>query len=310
MTQDEFDLKLDEAEQKAKAAGKKVFSFLPSILLLFVAIALTSIASLFQYNFDLSKIVLMDLIVFASLRIIVMFLSKYVGADMRYQRDVSDEDVTFAQKNFMDLSKNLDRGEFEKWIKTENRSSKISAYRESISKKLEKINAKRRKLEFRNSRKPKTKWNKKLLALEEKAITLKYQCTDEYIVENISHIKVKYQHMHATDFLSPNEYSVKVERYGMSEHAENIKEITKGVPLALMIIVVGAMVTFDVSKGTVNAMSMLIDLGSILFYFLQGWSVVGRKTIALLITVYECRRSVIERFNELNRTAKITHENP
>jgi hypothetical protein len=308
MTKEEFDLKMEEAEIKAKTAGKKAISFLPSILLILVAVALTSIASLFQYNFDLSEIILMDLIVFSTLRITVMFLSKYVGADMRYQRDVSDEDVAFAQKNFMDLSRALDRGEFDKWIKNENRDAKISAYREKIAKKLEKTNVKRRKIEFRNARKPKQKWQKKLISLEEKESDLKYRQSDEYIVENIAHIKVKYQHLHATDFLSPNEYSVKVERYGMSENLENIKEITKGIPFALMIIVLGAMVTFDVSKGTINAMSMLIDLGSILFYFLQGWSVVGRKTIALLITVYECRLGVIERFRLHQKNAKIIPE--
>ena len=296
MTQDEFDLKIDEAEKNVKAVGRKAFSLLPSVLLLGVSVALTSIASLFQYNFDLSEIIVSDLIVFASMRIIVMFLSKYVGADMRYQRDVVDEDVTFAQKNFMGLSKKIERGDFEKWVKRENRAAKVAAYRLKLTRKLEKVHEKRRKVEFRNARKPKKKWNKKLISIEEKENSLKFRMSDEYIADNIAHIKVRYQHLHSTDFLSPNEFSVKRERYGMSEQTENIKEITKGLPLALFVIVFGAMVTFDVSKGTINAMSVLVDLGSILFYFLQGWSVVGRKTIALLITVYECRRAVIERY--------------
>lgn len=296
MTQEEFDLRLDEAEQKAKVAGKKAFSFIPSLLLLLVVVSLTSISALFHINFDLKEIIVLDLVVYSGLRIIVMVLSKYVGADMRFQRDSVEDDVKRVQSEFLEESRKLPRGDFEKWVEKENRTAKVNAYRDSISSALEKKLSKRRRLLFSLEKSDKRSIRKKLIKIDAHVEDLQYRLSDEYIVKNICHEKVKYTHMNATDFLTPKEYSVKIERYGMSAHDENMKAIAKGIPSALLFVVIGAMLSFDVVRGNFNAMSALFDVATILFNLLQGWSVVGRKTVAMMIAVYEGRKGVISRF--------------
>ena len=310
MTKEEFEFQLEEAERTVKETGKKFFTFLPSVMLLLVAVSLTSIAAIFRFDFNLSDVILADLIIYAALRIIVMVLTKYVGADMRYQREVVEKDVTDAQEGFLKLSKKVDHGKFEKWIRIENRVAKIEAYKTKISKKIEKEESKLRILGLSYSRKPKSKTQKKMDSIKEKIEDLRRRISDSYISENISHIKVKYLQMKTTDFLSPKEFSVKIERYGMSEHEENIKSIVKGIPSALLFVVLSAMLSFDVVRGNFNAMSALFDLATILFYFLQGWSVVGRRTVALLISVYEGRKSVLSRFLDENESKEIPEKSP
>ncbi len=58
-----------------------------------------------------------------------------------------------------------------------------------------------------------------------------------------------------------------------------------------------SVVSTSVIFGTINAMSLLIDLFVVIMNFTIGWSSIGEKTAAAVIHTYIRRISVISRYN-------------
>ena len=135
-----------------------------------------------------------------------------------------------------------------------------------------------------------------LQKLEHKKEDVEAINTDEFIRQHILDVKVKYNALHVSDFLTPSEFlSGKDEKYHMSEAVENVSEIAKFIPTTIFITILFSLVGTSYHFGTLSVVSLVFDVFSTAFNFSTGWFYVGRRTVATQIFVFRSRKAVIDR---------------
>lgn len=297
----EFDIDLEEdyIEKTRKAVKKRkgFLSFLPTVAMVILLFAVSSVSSFLQFSFTLQEVVWSSLIITIGLRLIMLLAAQWIGADGRYQVDQKSNDVKKAKDDYNEASGKIDITAFDRWVYMENIRRKTEAYQSKNNKKIAsleiKINRLKRKIMFS----PKRKMKKALQELMRKKEDIEAVNSDEFVRQHILDLHVRYKALHASDFLTPSEFlSEKTEKYHMSEAVENVTEIVKFMPITVFITVWFTLVGTSYYWGTLSAVSVVFDTFSTALHFSTGWFYVGRRTVATLIFVFRSRKAVIERY--------------
>lgn len=296
----EFDVDLEEDYiQKTRKAIKKrkdVLSFLPTVVMLILLFAVSSVSSLLQFSFSIQDVVWPSLILTIGLRLTMLLSAQWIGSDGKYHIDQKSPEVQKAREQYIEASEKINVTDFDRWIYLENIRRKTEAYQGKNNKKIAdldiKINRIKRKLMF----KPSERLKKRLAKLTEKREDIEAVNSDEFVRRHILDLRVRYKQLRASDFLTPSEFlSEKTEKYHMSEAAENISEIVKFMPVTIFITVWFALVGTSYYWGTLSVVSIVFDTFATALHFSTGWYYVGRRTVATLIFVFRSRKAVIER---------------
>lgn len=296
----EFDVDLEEdyIQQTRKAIKKRrdVLSFIPTVVMLILLFAVSSVSSLLQFSFSLQEVVWPSLILTIGLRLTMLLSAQWIGSDGKYHVDQKSTDVVKAREQYIEASEKINVTEFDRWIYLENIRRKTEAYQGKNNKKIAdldiKINRIKRKLMF----KPSERLRARLAKLTEKREDIEAVNSDEFVRRHILDLRVKYKQLRASDFLTPSEFlSEKTEKYHMSEAAENISEIVKFMPITIFITVWFALVGMSYYWGTLSVVSIVFDTFATALHFSTGWYYVGRRTVATLIFVFRSRKAVIDR---------------
>jgi hypothetical protein len=129
--------------------------------------------------------------------------------------------------------------------------------------------------------------------------------SDEYIDKNIAYIKVKYKKVKSHYFLSPSEdYIDDAVRYRVDFSKENTKEIAKSLPLTVALVFFSSLLAYDAIMGIVNAVSILFDIGNMIFNFIIGWVTVGKKIASRMMNAYINRQNFIMKFKAYEKETK------
>lgn len=294
----EIDLEEDYIEQTRRAVKKRkdVLSFLPTVIMVILLFAVSSVSSLLQFSFVLQEVVWSSLIITIGLRLTMLLSAQWIGADGRYQVDQKSEDVKKAREEYTDSSSKIDIAKFDRWVYMENIRRKTEAYQSENNKKIAaldiKINRIKRKMMF----KPTEKLRARMQRLIQKKEDIEAVNSEEFVRQHILDLRVRYTPLHASDFLTPSEFlSEKTEKYHMSEAAENVSEIAKFMPVTIFITVWFALVGTSYYWGQLSVVSVVFDTFATALHFSTGWFYVGRRTVATLIFVFRSRKAVIDR---------------
>ena len=280
---------------------KKILAYLPSLILFIILIAMSGLGTLIQFNFDIQQIVWETFIVGFSLRFLSIAMSRYVGADTCYNLERVKSYVQEPKERFVKLSRAIDYGTFEEWIDGENLLTKIRIYKEKKIKKINRIKRSIRKFTTKNRLKHKDKYGAKINRLNEKKSFLESELTEENINENISYLRIRFRRLKAKDFETESEVANTAKKtYSINAPFETVKGITKGLPLMFFVSLFGSMLTYNITMGSINAMSCLYDIAMIIFNATGGYVVLGKKNVQKLIGVYNDRTEVLSRY--INQT--------
>ncbi len=280
-----------------------VMTYLPSAILTIILIALSGLGTLLQFNFELKSIVWSTFIISLGLRLISIFLSKYVGSNIYYNKALYSDEVQDVKNEFVKAGKSLDKAEFEMYVNKYNLEAKKKAYCVKIRSKIIKNSTIVKKLKHEIELDYSTKKEKQIKKREKIVAELETLCEVDYIDKNIAYIKVKYQKLKTCYFLSPVEDTeTKYIQYNVSFSKENAKEIVKTLPLTAMLVFFGTLIGYDVSMGTANIVSVFYDIGNMVFNFIMGWFVVGKKVVSRTINAYINRLTFIAGYNSKNES--------
>jgi hypothetical protein len=311
----EVDLEEDYIEQTRKAVKKRkdVLSFLPTVGMIILLFAVSSISSLLQFSFSFQEVVWSSLIITLGLRMAMLLSGQWIGADGRYQVDQKSEDVKKAKSEYMEASEKLDIPTFDRWIYRENIRRKTEAYQTKNNRKIAaldiKINRIKRKMMFT----PTEKLRAKMHRLSQKKENIEAVNSDDFVRQHILDLRVKYKPLHASDFLTPSEFlSGKTEKYHMSEAAENVAEIAKFLPMTIFVTLWFSIVGTSYYFGSLSVVSVVMDTFATALHVSTGWYYVGRRTVSTEIFIFRSRKAMIERhLSEVapDKAIKETQEN-
>lgn len=276
---------------------KKILGYLPSVVFFIILIVMSGIGTLIQFNFDIQQIVWATFIVGFSLRFLLNAMSRYIGADTCYNLERVKPYVQEPKDRFIKLSRAIDYGTFEEWIDGENLLTKIQIYKEKITKKINRIKRSIRQVTTKNRLKHNDKYDVKLNKLNEKKTFLESEITEENINENISYLRIRFRRLKAKDFETESEIANTTKKtYSINASLETVKGITKGLPLMFFVSLFGSMLTYNITMGSINAMSCLYDIAMIIFNATIGYVALGKKNIQRLIGVYNDRSEVLSKY--------------
>ena len=196
--------------------------------------------------------------------------------------------------NFIESGKDIDRDTFETYIIAYNLEQKKRAYKVKKGSKIQKLQNKIKTLYFKNELDCREGRLKKIERLTKKVASLSALITDEYIDKNISYIKVRYNKVRSYYFLSPSEdYIDNSVRYSVNFSKESTKEIIKSLPLTVALVFFSSLLAYDAVMGSINAVSILFDIGNMIFNFILGWVIVGKRTASKMMNAYINRQTFL-----------------
>ncbi len=277
--------------------------YLPSVCLTIVLVILSGLGTIVQYSFDFKNIVWSTFIVSLSLRLVTIFSAKYVGSNLFYNKEMHSENVVKIKTELSDVGKDIDKSDLDKYVNTYNFESKKKAYKTKIRSKIAKREQKVNKLKFKNELLYKKRREKLISRHNKKIEELKAISSDEYVEKNIRYIKVKYKKVRPCYFFSFTENnSVKDRYYNVNVSTETSKEIIKSLPLTIFITILGSTMVFSATTGTLNLLSFFYDLTMIMFNFVLGWFVVGKKVLSATISAYINRIIFLKEYKNKNES--------
>ncbi len=286
---DNFKGKMEDANGSVK---KSLLNVVPSAILILILIATSTIGSLFQFNFDLKTVAIIPLIIGVCLRLIVNVATKYVGADLRYQNALYSEDVLNARKDFITEAKDVDKSRVKELVSDLNLKNKKEAYKARMSYKIGKLLSKKDDLFYSQTLRFSKSREKKIGKLEAKITKLQAQATNDYINNYIQYVNIKYVKLDYTYFLTPTERAESSENpYIINAPGENLKNISKTLPLTIILSLFSSLIGFNVVIGKVSVISILYDVANTIINFIIGW-MSGRHAIDRTIEAY-LKRTVI-----------------
>ena len=280
---------------------KKFLRYIPSAVFFIILIVMSGIGTLIQFNFDIKQIVWVAFLISFILRFALNAMSRYIGSDVCYNIEKEKIYVQEPKERFIKLSKAIDYGTFEEWIDAENLTAKIDAYKNKITKKINRIKRKIRIITSKNTLRQKKRYTEKIKTLKERQSFLGSEITDEFIKENINYLRVKFRKLKARDFESESEIeNSQKETYSINLSFETFKGIVKGLPVMFFISLFGSMITYNIAMGSINTISCLYDIAMIILNASMGYVGLGKKNIQKLIGVYNSRSKVLSKY--INQT--------
>lgn len=271
-----------------------ILGYLPSIVLYVVLIIISGIGTAIQFGFDLKEVIWNAFLISFVLRLMLNVFSKYIGADLCFQIYINKSYVLTPKKDFTLLSQSIDYGNFESWITSENLKTKIGLYKEKKQKQLNAVNDKLRKISLLII---KDKHNRKKIKYENKKKIIEAESTEAYINENIAYLKLTYKKLNAKDFETESELTNSTNNsYSFNASWETTKAISKGVPIMIFTALFGGLLSYNISMGQINALSMCYDLATILWFAINGFHKIGKANIQKLIGVFNQRKTVLSRY--------------
>lgn len=294
----EFLPKEKKNDLQEKTVGQSIVSYIPSVILSLILIATSALGSLLQFTFGVKEIVWTAFLTSLGLRVITYILPKYIGSNTYYNRALYSTEVKNTRDDFIAATKDVNKAEFEEYVEQRQIELKKIAYKRKKSRKLVKWRFKKKTLEYKNELEFSKRRDRQIKALTAKIATREAVLTDEFIDKNIRYVKkLRYRHLKASWFLTPSEQSVsQTARYTMDETKENIKEILKSLPAMLFCTFLGGLISYNAYMGTINAISILYDIMNIIFNFVVGFFMIGRRNVAKLLDVYVSRTLFLSQF--------------
>ena len=290
---------------KTKGERAGLMEYLPSALLTIVLIIISGLGTLVQFNFSIKNIVFTTFIVSLSLRLVTVYSAKYVGSNLKYNKSLYTDDFKNIQKELIETGKDVDKAEFDRYVKDYNLKLKKEAYIKKKRGKIARLGAIINKLSFKNELSF-SKWrdnriNRKLKKIEE----LEKVSTKEYIDANIIYIRVKYRKVRSCYFFSvvENNYA-KGRYYNVNVSKEISKEIAKSLPITVMLVLLGSLMMFSATMGVLNLISFFYDVAVMIINFVLGWFVVGKKAIASTVNAFINRIIFIKEFKNERENKK------
>lgn len=287
---------------KPRPAGRKsgVMEYLPSALLTIVLIVVSGLGTLIQFNLQFHAIVFSTFIISLSLRLVTVFSAKYVGSNIYYNKESSSDKFLNVQKELIETGKNIDKAEFDRYVKERNVQLKKDAYKGKKRGKIALLKEQINKLTFANEYAYSERRTNRIKKKEKKIEELRAISTDEYVDANIIYIKVKYRKIRSSCFFSPYEQNApKYRQYSVNVSREISKEIAKSLPLTILLVSLGSLIVFSATTGSINILSLFYDIAVILFNFIMGWFVVGKKAVASTVNAFINRIIFIKEFNNV-----------
>ncbi len=292
-----------ETNQNKIKAG--IMTYLPSVILTLILVTLSGLGALIQFNFTIKEIVWGTFFISLGLRLISNFLSKYVGSNLCYNRALYSEEMQKIKSDFVLAGQDVERDLFEDYVNQYNLTQKKKAYKKKKCSKIQKFKSKIKILTFKNNLECKAGRDKKLSKLKNKVSALESITSDDYIDKNITYIKVKYKKVRSYYFLSPSEdYFDDSIQYSVNFSRENTKEIIRTLPITVALVTFSALLSYDAIMGNINAVSVLFDIGNMIFNFIIGWVTVGKKIVAKMMNAYINRQTFILKFKSTNTSVK------
>lgn len=294
----EFLPKEKRNDLQEKTVGQSIASYIPSIVLSLVLIATSALGSLLQFTFGVKEIVWTAFLTSLGLRVITYILPKYIGSNTYYNRALYSTEVKNTRDDFIAATKGINKAEFETYVEQRQLDLKKIAYKRKKSRKLVKWRFRKKTLEYKNELEYSKVRAFKIKKLESRIATREAVVTDDFIDKNIRYVKhLKYRRLKASWFLTPSEQSVnQSKRYTMDETKENAKEILKSLPVMIFCTFLGGLISYNAYMGTINAISVLYDIMNIIFNFVVGFFMIGRKNVAKLLDVYVNRTLFLSQF--------------
>lgn len=304
----EFLPKEKKNDLQEKTVGQSIVSYIPSVILSLILIATSALGSLLQFTFGVKEIIWTAFLTSLGLRIITYVLPKYIGSNTYYNRALYSTEVKNTRDDFIAATKDINKAEFEEYVEQRQIELKKIAYKRKKSRKLVKWRFKKKTLEYKNELEFSKRRDRQIKALTAKIVTREAVLTDEFIDKNIRYVKkLRYRHLKAAWFLTPSEQSVsQTARYTMDETKENIKEILKSLPAMLFCTFLGGLISYNAYMGTINAISILYDIMNIIFNFVVGFFMIGRKNVAKLLDVYVSRTLFLSQFKASRKKEETT----
>lgn len=288
-----------EYEEKIKknTAGSKITAYLPTVFSMIVLLALSSVSTLFQFNFSFHSVAWNTFLLSLTLRFCYNFIARYGSANLRYQLSQNSTQVKDACDLYVRESQKLDISHFAAWIEQKNAKNKENAYRAKIQGQIQCIDNKISFLKYKNARKMTKRAERKIESLKFKRDELQQRISDEYIKDNIRYIKVKYTVLRVSDFfISTGKGTGSKEKYSIDEGKEISRECFKGIPSTLMLTLLGSLIGINITLGSVNVVSILFDVMAVSINFFNGYWIIGGKSVASLLSVYTARRLLIAEY--------------
>lgn len=298
----------EEKELESKPKKKlDILSYIPSVFLSFALISLSALGSLVQFKFEIKDIVWSAFLISFALRVITIYMSRYVGSNLNYNRALYLDDIQNVKKDFLDAGKDLDKSAFEKYVHNYNVEKKKRTYVTKIRSKLIRINKKIKVLNNKNELYYSKRREKKINKLKQKVSFLEHISSKQYVEENIQHIRIKYAKVRSCYFLSPVEDSSEKEcQYNVNFSKENTIEVIRTLPFTIALILLGTLIGYDTIMGTANAVSIIYDVATMAFSFIMGWFIIGKRIISRTINAYINRVIFI---SEYKKTLTVNAEN-
>lgn len=299
---DKFEINESEFQPAQKKGhnqdSKSILNYLPDVVMAIMLIAMSSLSTLFQYDFAIKEIVWSSFIIMLVLRCATLFMSRYIGADLRYSKDFYSEETAELRQKYINEGKDIDACEFESWLNEYNKTYKISLYKKNMQVKISNAESKLRNYKYSYDANPKRATQRKIEDLERYIQELYNLIDEEYIEKNISSIKVKgYNPLRISNFLSSNtESDGYKDVYAVNVKKEMGEEISKSIPFTIVLTLLSSTIAMSYTTGDFNIISMLMDLICIALNFSLGWAYVAPKTLAHLKSVYINRYAFLKKF--------------
>lgn len=297
-------LKADEHLTAPKKNARKVLSAVYTGSMICAILAVSSLSSLVQFRFDFHAIEWVGFITLTVTRMAMQFLSKYLGAEMKVQRGKESDRVKSVQEDFLSMSRSVEPSAFYEWIDEENKRAKRSAYVSILKAKISKYEKRLSHYLYEAQFGSERKYAKRIKRIKRKLNELRAECAEDKISACIDHIKVKYRPLRASDFLSPMDVSDTRIRYSVDSHKANTVDVAKGLPMTLIVSLFLAVSGMSYVFGSVNMMSMLLDLLAVGINLFIGMYVIGERTVTSIVGVFINRKAVLSRFNAVQNSEK------
>ena len=280
-----------EQEKRVREEPKhKAIPIISTTVEILTLCGLAGILTLVQFNFTFADVVWSIFGLFLALRLTMIFLAKDASARTRIEKGQEEQEHKELVKFFKDSIKEVNTADFDSYINTiENPRRKKEAYRAKINPKIEKLCGKIEKWTLAKKiceKKEKRFWVKiyatKIEKAEIKLSALKEKISDKYLDNNIDIIKVKYAKVKVNQFFVLDLIGeVDKEQLTLNLNYENKKGIVKSLPISAAFIILITLIGLDdITFGSINFVSLLLDLLSIAWNLASGWFSIGSKTLA------------------------------
>ena len=290
--------------------------FIPIASTILETVALMAIAGLLtivQFNGKYNEeVTAWMFILYLSLRLMMLFLSKDVAARTRVDVGQTEKEHLKIVQDFKDAAKNISRSSLNYYIKeVANPQRKVRAWKAKLTPKVEKISAKIERLSIKyriaeklGQTKKVEKITKKVAPLGVKKDELLYQLSDEFIEKNLDLLKVRYNKVAVNQFfVSDLSAEVSDDKCAINVDFENRMGIARSMPISAMLVAFTTLVGLDsITFGSFDVLTFCLDVLSVSFYMGTAWLLIGSRTLAKQRKVLENKTVFLEEYSAYEKS--------